>query len=269
MENIRREGLVALKYLMSKGIAIKDFFAKGQDSDERTYSSKLVLPQEERALRYKVCLIGKLLCLDIDRKNGVDGIRNFYDYLERLGVAKEMLPSYLQNLEDGSYPFYMSTPSGGVHLYFKYLGRCPDGQLCKGVEIKNKQVSAGYKDGKAYILHGNIEDMHRIPPLLLDKIIPKQVKEVQKKFSLHFLRKQDMKKEQPSWDKIVEWTSKDGNGTEGRNARAFSLTVHARTHGYDREETLENLMQDSSVNSLSQKELLDVVKSAYKKANKG
>ena len=257
-----REGIVAVKYFMSKGIAVKEFYSDGADSDEGTYKTNLLLPASENRERYKICLIGQLICLDIDRKNGIDGITNFYSYFERIGVTKESLPSYLQDIGGGSYPFYMSTPLGGVHLYFKYLGRCPDGQLCKGVEIKNKQVSAGYKNGKAYILHGNIEDMQRISPLLLDEIkskLPQKNLEIR-----HFFKTEKRDWDKPSWEKITEWTDKDEKGTEGRNARAFSLAVHARTHGYSRDETLENLMQDSSVNGLSQKELDGVVKSAYK-----
>jgi hypothetical protein len=261
----KREGLAAVKYLMSKGIPVKPFFAKGEDGDERSYSLDLALPQEEQKERYKVCLIGRLLCLDIDRKKGIDGIINFYAYLERLGITKEMLPLWLQDIEKESYPFYMATPSGGLHLYFKYYGKCPEGKLCDGVEIKNKQLAAGYnKDGKTYILYGNIEDMQRIPMFLLEKIIPKEVNAAQKKWKRlsPFPQRQ---KERPSVDKIVEWTDKDGKGTEGRNARAFSLAFHLATHGYSSDETMEILTRESE---LPLSELLVVVKSAYKRLNK-
>jgi hypothetical protein len=177
-----------------------------------------------------------------------------------------MLPPYLQDIAGGSYPFYMSTPSNGFHLYFKYLGKCPDSLLCENVEIKNKQVSAGYKDGQPYVLHGEIEDMQRIPPFLLEKMLPKQVqvKEVRKKFRASlFFREKNMSL--PSWEKIVEWTDKDGKGTEGRNARAFWLAIHAKKHNYSEDETLQNLEQDNTVNTLPRSELRSVVKSVYGK----
>jgi hypothetical protein len=263
----RRIGWEAIKYLTSKEIPVKLFFAKSDDNDIKNYSLNLESEQKDNKERYKICLIGKLLCLDIDRKNGIDGIASFYDYFKKRGVEKERLPLYLQNIDKGSYPFYMSTPSGGLHLYFKYLGKCPDGKLCDGVEIKNKQLSGGYKDDKPYVLHGDIEDMQRIPPILLKEIIPKpkQVKQ-ERIFSAAQKYKSESKREFPSWSKITEYTDEDGKGTQGRNSRAFSLALHARTHGYDINETLENLMQDQSVNELPQKELSDVVKSAYKKA---
>jgi hypothetical protein len=260
----KREGLEAVKYFVSKGVPVKEFYAQGEDSDPSNYS--LEIRTKGKISRYKICLIGRMIVLDIDRKKYKDGVSDFYKHLSRLGISKEMLPSYLQDIAGGSYPFYMSTPSNGFHLYFRYLGKCPDSLLCENVEIKNKQVSAGYKDGQPYVLHGEIEDMQRIPPFLLERMLPKQVqvKEARKKFRASlFFREKNMSL--PSWDRIVEWTDKDGKGTEGRNARAFWLAIHAKKHGYSKEAALACLEQDSSVNTLHPKELLGVVKSVYER----
>jgi hypothetical protein len=69
----------------------------------------------------------------------------------------------------------------------------------------------------------------------------------------------------PSWDKIIEWTDKDGKGTEGRNTRAFWLAIHAKKHTYSEDATLQNLEQDNTVNTLPRSELRSVVKSVYGK----
>jgi hypothetical protein len=43
------------------------------------------------------------------------------------------------------------------------------------VELKNLQVSAGWKEGKPYILRGNIEDAPLLPAFILENITPPSV----------------------------------------------------------------------------------------------
>jgi hypothetical protein len=110
------------------------------------------------------------LCLDIDRKQGkTDGLQELYKVF-----PKDTLPRTLQDIER-FFPCYVSTPSGGYHLYFKYSG--PDiriTELCPGVEIKYGRpgitAPGSMKDGKPYIMYGNLESSHSLYGILINRI---------------------------------------------------------------------------------------------------
>jgi hypothetical protein len=161
----RLEGLEALLQYVSAGHGIKDFYKKsdgpGGDRDETTNTKE---PKEFRALwengkrRYKAH-IGGLLVID------VDSISQFYELF-----PKRFMPSTLQDIEGGSFPCYVKSPSGH-HLYFKYEGPDPGGKYFyfkkyPGLDIKYKPITPGGsskpaergKQGGDYILHGNIKN---------------------------------------------------------------------------------------------------------------
>jgi hypothetical protein len=198
--------------------------------------------------------------LDIDRKNNKDGLKNFYEMFNR-----ELLPTYLQDIENSSYPFFMKTPSNGFHLYFKYNGKAKNGIICEGVEVKTHQSAAGYKDKKPYILHGNIEDVKDLLGKIIDEIRPVQTtqsttRDIKKNINYSTSR------EKPPYDKIKKWVREDRPReiAVGRNQEAFYTAIKCKQHHYTEAEALSCLMKDNDVNTLTRTELENIVKSAYR-----
>lgn len=114
-----------------------------------------------------------LLCLDIDRKPGKrDGLQELYKLF-----PPDTLPEELRDIEH-CFPCYVSTPSGGYHLYFKYTGdliRKTD--LCPEVEVKHGSPGltapgSVNAEGKPYI--SSRGEPRNAPPLnwfILERII--------------------------------------------------------------------------------------------------
>jgi hypothetical protein len=251
---IIREGTKAVIYFLENGVKVKDFFKVGADADEKTYD--LTKEKIDVNKRYKICLINRFLVLDIDRKNGKDGLKNFYETFNR-----ELLPDYLKDIENGSYPFYMRTTNNGYHLYFKFQEECRAGIICDGVEIKIYQSSAGYKEKKPYVLYGNIDDAKMLPGKIIEKIQSKNIRQYTEQNIKNFKRG-----EKKPYDKIKEYVKKDrpdkiGNG---RNQEAFFTALRCKFHNYTEEETLDCLINDKDVNTLPRTELEKTIKSAYK-----
>ncbi len=69
-------------------------------------------------------MINQVTVLDIDRKNSVDGFAS----LERLGIR-------VDNLDCPK----VRTPTGGLHLYFKYAPevRNSAGRIAPGIDVRN------------------------------------------------------------------------------------------------------------------------------------
>jgi hypothetical protein len=111
-----------------------------------------------------------LLCLDIDRKPGKpDGLQELYKLFPR-----DTLPRALQDI-DCFFPCYVSTPSGGYHLYFKYKGPpIQKTNLAPEVEIKHGKpgltAPGSCKENGAYILHGDLAAAPSLYGIILDRI---------------------------------------------------------------------------------------------------
>jgi hypothetical protein len=172
----------------------------------------------------------------------------------------------------------VTTPNGGYHLYFRvakdFETKMPCLPNAPSVEVKSKQLTAGgsYKDGKPYVLHGDLEKIPSLPKFIEGAICAKRCQEQQRKTVLaqkkkSYTKPSSLKKdwEKPSWAKIVEWMEEDNGGMFlGRNDRAFKLASKAKSHKYTFDETLNELLNDATVNSLPEREIRDVVKSVYK-----
>lgn len=158
-----RQGIEALQYLSAHGLPIKEFYQPGADADAATYSAAVPITQGKR---YKVYIRGRFLVLDIDRNhhNGGDGLAALYKHLESIGKPRALLPAFMQNIDQGQFPFYTQTPSGGLHLYFKYTGPYVTGSLAPDVELKNLQVSAGWKEGKPISCMETLKTRPSCPP---------------------------------------------------------------------------------------------------------
>jgi hypothetical protein len=255
-----RQGIEALEYLTIHGMPIKEFYKPGADADAATYSAAA---PTEQGKRYKVYIRGRFLVLDIDRnhQNGGDGLENLYRHLESIGKPRALLPAFMRDIDQGRFPFYTQTPSGGLHLYFRYNGRYVTGSLAPDVEVKNLQVSAGWKAGKPYILHGEIENAPLVPAFMLENIMPPKTEHPGYRPSWQ------EKKEwgRPSWALLVAWTDRDNQAGMGRNNRAYSLAVHAACHNWNKEDTLAALQGEPSIGGLPLSEITSAVDSAYKR----
>jgi hypothetical protein len=284
----KRKGLTALEYMTSKGIAligvydskasinngkIVGDYAKTFTAEMETIKN-LIAGNGDKKGRAKGIRINcfyflpernGLLCLDIDRKNGKDGIEEFSFFCEKIGKPRHLLPSYLQNLPE-SFPCYVSTLSSGFHFYFRYSGaRLSKKTLSPetpGVEIKHGVpglTSPGsYKNGKPYILHGNIENAPPFPAFILDVIEPAKQKPAK------YIQHDQIKKERgkPTWEKLVELAYTDTQSA-GRNDLAFNIAVKARNHNWTEAETLVALLQETGLDGLPENEIKTAVKSAF------
>jgi hypothetical protein len=275
------EGLQALKYMTAHGIPLIGAYdtgatiAKGEAwASAFTTDMKIInalragkdCRANSRITRfYFLPQTAGLLCLDIDRKNGKDGIAEFYAWAERAGKPRILLPRILQDIP-ANFPCYVSTPSGGLHLYFSYAGvkiqNKPLSPDTPGVELKHGApglTSPGsYKNGTPYILHGDIENSPPFPAFILAAIEGPKPKAPA--YQTH------AKKEwgKAPWDKIREWTEADGPGA-GRNDRAFHLARHARNHGYTETEALAAMRGDPYLDGLPEKEIETAAHSAFSK----
>jgi hypothetical protein len=214
------------------------------------------------------------LCLDIDRKPADiaadpkhgDGLRNFYHWLDGIGKPRDMRPLELRNIEGGSFPCYVTTPSGGYHLYFRYKGApIQQAVLCDEVEIKhgrkNLTAAGSFKDGKPYVLYGNLSDAPPLPKFILDYLLkPSPVT-----LTPHFapLGKEKFQGA-TSWDKVIEFTDTDGKGTGGYAEWAYSAARHAATHNWNQSDTLEALRCEPRIEGLEKARIISAVESAYK-----
>lgn len=106
-----------------------------------------------------------LLVIDIDNKNGINGTENW----------KKWLNSVKRDFKNHSC--YVQSPNGGFHLYFRIPKinetKIAKTEIMQGVEIKythNITCGGSQKDGKPYILRGNLGKIPLIPLNFLDKI---------------------------------------------------------------------------------------------------
>jgi hypothetical protein len=165
------QGLAAIKHTVSIGIGIKEFFAKSGDNDTTAYTTdlkKITALWNEGRRRFKAFIRGRFLVLDIDRKPGKpDGLETFYKLFTR-----ETMPETLRNIPD-SFPCYVTTPSCGYHLYFRYNGpELKIRELAAGVEVKEWQITVpgSGKENGDYILHGDLNEAPPLYGLIIDAI---------------------------------------------------------------------------------------------------
>jgi len=208
------------------------------------------------------------LCLDIDRghADGVDGLIELYNFFDSIGKTKENLPPVLRYLPE-SFPCYVTTPSGGFHLYFKYRGPKSWGLFAnvRGVEIKHMKpgltAPGSRKASGEYILFGDLDNAPMLPAFIKNRLtLPKEDRPP----GYISPGRQKTKYGISSWEKIKEWVDTDGSYA-GRNERAFAFARKARTHGWGKTDTLRALRMEPSVEGLPETEYITVVNSAYSK----
>lgn len=120
-----------------------------------------------------------LLVIDIDRGQGhanqADGIANIKELIAGAATIGDKIKRYFDSFPD-SFPCYTTTPSGGLHLYFRASYITPElakrfdnsTLQSKNIELKynTKTTAAGSETAKGrYIMTGSLE---RLPEMTLD-----------------------------------------------------------------------------------------------------
>jgi hypothetical protein len=163
--------LAALRRMTAAGIGLKDFYAKSKDNEPDSYTisfREIAEAWEQGTRRFKAFVRGRFLVLDIDRKPGkTNGLEIFYRLFPR-----ETMPEALRDIP-GTFPCYVTTPSGGYHLYFRYDG--PElklRELAPAIEVKEWQIIApgSVKENGAYVLHGELSEAPPLYGVILERI---------------------------------------------------------------------------------------------------
>lgn len=204
------------------------------------------------------------IVLDLDRKNGKDGVADLLACF-----AGKPLPVPLTDLDNGSHPCTVHTPSGGLHLYYRAPGKCysktnltPSG----AVELFNtgSRITApgSMKDGKSYTLQGSFE---QAPPwtLTMDALVQSIKEERDKKdkarAALAALRPPMAEKQKASLDLIMEWKQKDNPGAGRHDLCLYFATTALTRYGYTQGDVIAYL--ESHPATAGHTELRAVVKS--------
>lgn len=199
-----------------------------------------------------------LICLDIDRKNGKDGLQCLCD----LGVT---LPDYMR---DGvaNHPAYTTTPSGGYHLFFR---------ISTTVKYKSEDVGAGlevvhynhlitapgsWKDGRTYVFCGDITKAPPFPFALKRFLTPWEVaKPAARPMPLPT-------NTTLSLDDIVRIIDHQGQFSPeaSRNRYCFEVARYARKTGIDSGTVACYLSNRFQGEDFTTREINGAVKSAYR-----
>jgi hypothetical protein len=203
------------------------------------------------------------ICLDIDRKNGKDGLRELYNLFTQAGKA---MPGYL--LDIGTFPAYTATPSNGLHLYFKYSGL----KLYKSCEIAPGLEAVHYnhlltapgseKDGKPYIFYGSLDNAPAIPATLLSFLTEVQ-QEQNKRIVWEYDKTQHGELSLQDIERIVEEQG-EFSPAASRNRFTYEVAKFAQKKGYSPSEVEEYIAQRYEAATFTAYEIRTAVNSAYK-----
>ena len=254
----RLEGLEGILYLAGRGIRLIGaydsgaFIGKGDDfaaafTSDATKLAALWNGAGDRAGRAKGTPIrlfrfvpadAGLFCLDLDRghDDGGDGLASFLELFKREG---QLLPAYFADLENGSFPAWTRTPSGGLHLYFKYRGarRYPHQYLAPDVEAfhtGNALTAPGSaKASGAYVFTGDLDAAPILPPIIERRLTPAPSSSAAAAPRPVFTFVLDRRPGPPPLELIAQWARDDGRHGGSRNRLCFEIARRAARDGYD------------------------------------
>jgi len=199
------------------------------------------------------------LVIDIDRHEGkIDGLQSFYKFLSQNHINEPML----KDIENGSFPCFVTTPNNGFHLYFKYSGNenFPR-KLTDGVEVFYSDrafITAPFSvvpgiGSELYMLYDDLNDAPYLFPSLHNILVSK----MPKYYVSHSLAKRKY-----SLKKIAEFVEMDKKWC-GRNDKSFLIACRTRKEGYSKEEAWEFLRTYAGLDGLPESEIISTIKSAY------
>lgn len=207
------------------------------------------------------------VCFDIDRKNGKDGLRELNRIFTEAGVA---LPSYLFDVY--TFPARTLSPSGGLHLYFRYRGgtryRSGDVTPGSGLEVKHTKglltAPGSEKDGRPYRFFGDLNAAPPLPPVV-ERFLTPYVEHTERSRPVHW--DFDRKDHGPlSLDDIADIIDRQGEYSPGasRNRYCYEVAKFARKKDYPAAEVEIYLRGRFEAPDFDGREISGVVASAYK-----
>ena len=207
--------------------------------------------------------VNGLICLDIDRKNGKDGLQELYGLFSQAGKA---MPGYL--LDVGTFPAYTATPSNGLHLYFRYQGMklYRSGEIAPGLEAvhHNHLLTApgSEKNGKAYVFYGDLADAPAMPAVLLS-FLQEVTEETTPPIVWEYRQAQHGELSLPAIEQIIERQG-DYSALASRNRFTYEIAKFARKKGYSPIEVEEYIAQRYKSDTFTAYEIRVAINSAYR-----
>lgn len=228
-----------------------------------------------RRYRYEAAAAG-FIVLDLDRKNGKDGVKDLHDALT---LARFIIPRQLAYLDDDSHPCTVYTPSGGFHLYYKYTGSPQNHAALTAsgaVELFHTgnliTAPGSEKDGKPYRMAGSFYDAPTWPPILAAILARKLEAEARlkqekaAKRAAYQAKQQGRNTTKPNLEQIAQWTIDDGEGTS-KNPLCAGIALRAARYGYTAGE-IETFLT-TYPDTAGHKQIVDAIKSAFQKQGRG
>jgi replicative DNA helicase len=194
------------------------------------------------------CEKSGLFVLDLDNKNGKDGI----GYFASLGFET---PGALTS----------RTPSGGLHIVFSGKGKSSTGETT-GLDTRGiggyiiappSRIVEGKFPGEYKALNDWSATPAPIPAGLLEKLFPL--------ISSEYGAPGATGKDDARFAYATKTYLKQGAGEGGRNAALFKAAADISGNGYSKDEAIEMLMPISLQIGLGQSEILETIAHAYSK----
>jgi hypothetical protein len=207
--------------------------------------------------------VNGLLCLDIDRKNGKDGLKELYRIFSQAGRA---MPSYL--LDIGTFPAYTATPSNGLHLYFRYQGMklYRSREIAPGLEAvhHNHLLTApgSEKDDKPYIFYGDLANAPTAPTTLI-AFLTEVTEETEAPIVWEYKQAQHGELSLQAIEQIIGGQG-EYSALASRNRFTYEVAKFARKKGYSPIEVEEYIAQRYQAETFTAYEIRVAINSAYK-----
>jgi len=196
------------------------------------------------------------LCLDIDNKNGVNGIKSIENISKIYNIDLK---------ENFNKTTFVKTPNNGYHFYFKFKNENNEElktQIDTGIEIKYKlalTAAGSVKGNKIYKLNGILENALPLPEAILK--IGKGIKREPKEKC--FDNKTNSNGYNPYLNYLPKLMNEAIQEATGHNERAYRFACKGKRLNYDPKIIKEQIFKNPDYFGKSQKNLLSTIRSAY------
>ena len=204
------------------------------------------------------------LCFDIDRKNGKDGLLELYRIFNTAELA---MPSYLVDVE--TFPSLTVTPSGGLHLYFRYAGesRYRSTEIAPGLEAVHYNhlltVPGSRKEEGEYQFYGDLRQAPELPPVMQQFLAERAEPEKVSRPVWTYNQKTHGKL---SLEEIAGVIDRQGQYSPeaSRNRYSYEVAKYAKKQGYGPEELEAYLQERFEAEDFPLAEIRRTIESAFR-----
>ena len=209
----------------------------------------------------------RLVCLDIDRKNGKDGLEAMYNLFKERNIPT---PACLTTLAE--FPAYTTTPNNGYHLYFYNVTwrQFHSEEIAPGLEVvaENHLLTApgSMKDGVTYEFFGDLAKAPVLPDAIMKLMRTEEDFHNQKHRAVQWEHEQRCTQtKQRTLDEICETIDKQGQYSPGssRNRYCFEVAKFASKQGFAAGEVVNYLYGRFGAPNFPEKEVIGAVESGY------